>query len=177
MSEAPTRPNPVGETSTEALSSRATRELAAAFGSALAGGDTERLSQLLAPSVACRTPGRHAAAGVHRGRDRVVRALLSPADERVREIHTEVTDIVVDACRAFVVLRTTGQLDDGVVTEPIDVEVALHLQTDGRQILGITEYNDDQHVLDRIVPGTPSEVPEVPERAGRRRRWWQRTTR
>ena len=177
MSEAPTRPNPVGETSTEALSSQATRELAAAFTSALVAGDAERLSQLLVNDVACRTPGRHAAAGVHRGRDRVMRALVSPADGRVRKIRTEVTDIVVDARRAFVVLRTTGQLDDGVVTEPIDVEVALHLQTDGERILGITEYNDDQYVLDRILPGTPSKVPEEPEPTGRRRRWWRRTTR
>lgn len=107
----------------------------------------------------------------------MVRALVSPADERVREIRTEVTDIVVDARRAFVVLRTTGQLDDGVVTVPIDVEVALHVQTDGELILGITEYNDDQYVLDRILAGTRSEVPEVPERTGWRRRWWRRTTR
>ena len=177
MSEAPTELNPVGETSTESLSSRATRELAAAFSSALAAGDAEQLSQLLADDVACRTPGRHMAAGVHRGRDRVMRALVSPADERVREIRTEVTDIVVDVRRAFVVLRTTGQLDDGVETVPIDVEVALHLQTDGQRILGITEYNDDQHVLDRILPRTPPEVPELPERTGRRRRWWLRTTR
>ena len=175
MSDASTEASPVGETTaTEALASEATRELAIAFGSALAAGDVEQLAPLLANHVACRTPGRHAAAGVHRGRDRVMRALVSPADGGDDEICTEVTDIVVDVRRAFVVLRTTGRLDDGVGTVPIDVEVALHLQTDGERILAITEYNDDQHALDRILGGAPS---EAPERTGRWRRWWRRTTR
>ncbi|MDW3214758.1 MAG: nuclear transport factor 2 family protein [Ilumatobacteraceae bacterium] len=175
MSDASTDASPVGETTaTEALASEATRELATAFGSALAAGDPKQLAPLLANHVACRTPGRHAAAGVHHGRDRVMDALVSPADERVRDICTEVTEIVVDARRAFVVLRTTGRLDDGMVTVPIDVEVALHLQTDGERILAITEYNDDQHALDRVLGGAPS---EAPERTGRWRHWWRRTTR
>jgi ketosteroid isomerase-like protein len=183
MSEAPTEPKPVGDTpvtgatATEALASQATRELAVAFSSALAAGDEERLAPLLANHVAYRTPGRHAAAGVHRGRDRVMRTLVAPADASLREIRTEVTEIVVDARRAFVVLRTTGEFDDGVVTAPVDVEVALHLQTDGERILGITEYTDDQYVLDRILPGAPAAVRAVPERTGRWRRWWQRSRR
>ena len=134
----------------------------------------KKLSQLLANHVACRTPGRHIAAGVHHGRDRVMVALVSPADERLRDICTEVTEIVVDARRAVVVIRTTGRLCDVVDVAPIDVEVALHLQTDGERILAITEYNDDQHALDRILGGAPS---EAPERTGRWRRWWRRTTR
>ena len=70
MSDASTEASPVGETTaTEALANQATRELATAFGSALAAGDVERLSQLLANHVVCRTPGRHIAAGVHHGRD------------------------------------------------------------------------------------------------------------
>ena len=178
MSEAPTELNPVGETTAnEALASQATRELAAAFTSALAAGDAEQLSQLLANHVVCRTPGRHIAAGVHHGRDRVMDALVSPADERVRDICTEVTEIVVDARRAVVVIRTTGRLGDGVDAAPIDVEVALHLQTDGERILAITEYNDDQYVLDRVLRSAPTQVPEAPTRSDRRRRWWQRAGR
>ncbi len=133
-----------------------TRDLATAFADALVT-DPASVARRLAEHVVYLAPGRAASAGLHRGRHAVLAALTPPAEAGVVVENAEVTDVLVDGQRAFVMIAMRGSSRCG----PFDFEVGLHLAVEGGSITGITEYSGDQYTSDALL-GTSLEPNEPP---------------
>lgn len=166
--------------STDTTTGRSMHELAVGFTESLCAGDRSALADVLGSGVVYQAPGRSVVAGVHRGRDRVVDKLNVAAAPGVAIDGAVVTELMTDGDRAFAAILMTGRTP----SRPFRFEVAFHLQSDGDEIVGITEYSGDQHTADELVAGAsdvavttgPGEAqwsPPDPE-TRRPRRWLRR---
>ncbi|MEO1059209.1 MAG: hypothetical protein AAFY28_20060 [Actinomycetota bacterium] len=127
-----------------------THEVLASLGAALLAGDRDALETLLAGDVVALVPGRHRAAGVHRGPTAVVDALMVAPPPGVRVVGIDVTEVLVEGSRGLLVIGIQAALDadaDAVVA----FEVAFHVQCDRGLVIGITEYAGDQHAIDELL--------------------------
>ncbi|MFK7919267.1 MAG: nuclear transport factor 2 family protein [Ilumatobacter sp.] len=147
-----------------------TTALITAFGAALAAGDTDRVGSLLGEDVAYQVPGRSSAAGVHLGRDEVVARLTAPAGAATQVDDVEVTESMVDGQRGMVIVLMRGATSGSLFA----VETALHLQTDGELIIGISEYSGDQHLMDSLLSDATDGACQA-KAVRRSARWWRRT--
>jgi ketosteroid isomerase-like protein len=155
------------------------RAVAESFADALCAGDRTTLEALISARALYLVPGRGPVAGVHRGRDAVASTLCLPAPATVQLASAQVTELIVDSDRAFVVIALSGSAH----AAHFEYEAAFHLQIHGGQIAAITEYSGDQYTADALLaPGvvtddiddavTGGPAPTDPPR--RRRRWWRR---
>jgi len=153
------------------LSGAASRELAEAFADAVVSGDSQGLRPLLSERVVYQLPGRSAGAGLHRGREHVTAALTQPVAPGTFVDHVEVTETMSDGNRAMVIVLLEGRAQG----EPFAVEVALHLETDGESIIGVTEYSGNQYLVDSMLTGSAATGDKAA--SSRRRRPWHRRRR
>lgn len=127
-----------------------TRHLAERFAAAASIGGFERL---LDDNVVYLVPGRSKVAGLHRGRQAVVRALTAPPSGETSIVvdRCETTEVLASGDRAVVIIRMDGSTGNGDDAEPFSFEVAFHLQMGDERIIAITEYSGDQYATDMII--------------------------
>jgi ketosteroid isomerase-like protein len=155
---------------------QAMRELVSMFADALCAGDRERIDSLVSADALYQVPGRSSVAGIHDGRDTVVSVLCTEAPAGTTIDRVEVTELLVDGERGLLVIAVRGHGRHG----PFDYETALHLHTNGEQVIAITEYSGDQYAADAALDASIDAPPAATPPAGkastrsRTRRWWRR---
>lgn len=115
--------------------------------SALAAGDLETLSSFLAPDITWHTPGRHALAGDHRGRDRVIGFLTRVNEMTGGTFRLEIHDVLANDEHAVVLSRIHGERGGRAVD---DNHVQVFHMRDGL----ITEFwghARDQYAIDELL--------------------------
>lgn len=114
---------------------------------AFAAGDLEQVSSLLAPDVTWHAPGRHALAGDHRGRDRVIALLTGVSEMTGGTIRHEIHDVLVNDEHAVVLSRMHGERGGRSVH---DNHVLVFHMRDGL-VTEVWGHPRDQYALDELL--------------------------